>query len=110
VTPVVRGSPVAFVSVITGPLDSTTLPVPVDTVTPVPPLATASVPVIPPEMLIPPVAASVPATVTFAPLTVSPVTPPDCNSRTPEPSGVMIAPPLVLLALMVVGMGYSDSV
>ena len=55
VTPVVRGSPVAFVSVITvgvprlgavsaGPSDSTTLPAPVDVVAPVPPLPTGSVP------------------------------------------------------------------
>ena len=58
VTPVVRESPVAFVSVnadgvprlgvvSTGLVDSTTLPVPVDAVTPVPPLLTGSVPVTP---------------------------------------------------------------
>ena len=54
VTPVVNGRPVAFVKVAdcgvprigvvsVGLVDSTTLPEPVDVVTPVPPLATASV-------------------------------------------------------------------
>ena len=56
VTPVVNGRPVAFVSVAdvgvpkigvtsVGLVDKTTLPVPVLVVTPVPPLATGSVPV-----------------------------------------------------------------
>ena len=55
VTPVVKGNPVALVSVTLvgvpkigvtneGEVLNTTLPVPVDVVTPVPPLATASVP------------------------------------------------------------------
>jgi len=58
VTPVVRGSPVALVSVAddgvprtgvtsVGDVDNTLLPVPVLVVTPVPPLATGSVPVTP---------------------------------------------------------------
>ena len=58
VTPVDRGSPVAFVSVAevgvprigvtrVGLVDKTTLPLPVEVVTPVPPLATGSVPVTP---------------------------------------------------------------
>jgi hypothetical protein len=58
VTPVVRGRPVAFVRVAaegvpmfgvvrTGEEDKTTLPVPVDVVTPVPPFATGRVPVTP---------------------------------------------------------------
>ena len=57
VTPVERGRPVAFVSVTdvgvpstgvtrVGDVDNTTLPVPVEVVTPVPPLATPRVPVI----------------------------------------------------------------
>ena len=56
VTPVVRGKPVALVSVpdvgvpkigvtSVGLVDRTTLPVPVEVVTPVPPLATGNVPV-----------------------------------------------------------------
>jgi hypothetical protein len=56
VTPVVKGKPVALVSVAdvgvpnmgvtsVGLVDKTTLPVPVEVVTPVPPLATGSVPV-----------------------------------------------------------------
>jgi hypothetical protein len=58
VTPVVKGSPVAFVSVAeegvpkagvtnVGLVDNTLLPEPVEAVTPVPPLATGSVPVTP---------------------------------------------------------------
>ena len=58
VTPVVKGNPVPLVNttadgvpnagvVNTGLVDNTTLPVPVEVVTPVPPLATESVPVVP---------------------------------------------------------------
>ena len=58
VTPVVKGKPVALVRVAevgvpsngvtnVGEVDNTTLPEPVDVVTPVPPLATGSVPVTP---------------------------------------------------------------
>ena len=78
VTPVDSGNPVALVSVTlvgvpktgvtsVGLVDKTTLPVPVLVVTPVPPLATASVParVIVPELVIGP------------PLVVRPVDPPD---------------------------------
>jgi hypothetical protein len=58
-------------------IDEVPLPLttPVNVVAPVPPLPTGNVPVIPPEILIPPVADNVPATVTFAPLVVSAVTP-----------------------------------
>ena len=61
VTPVVRGRPVALVRIAadgvprfgvtrTGDVDKTTEPVPVDVVTPVPPRATDSVPVVPATM------------------------------------------------------------
>jgi hypothetical protein len=63
VTPVVNGKPVALVNTIAdgvpnagvikvGEVDNTTLPVPVDVVTPVPPLATAMVPDILPEFTV----------------------------------------------------------
>ena len=71
VTPVVSGKPVTLVITplagvpsagVTkvGPLDNTTLPEPVEEVTPVPPLATGNVPVVPPSIGKPVALVSVP--------------------------------------------------
>ena len=87
VTPVERGKPVALVRTMAvgvpragvtsvGLLDRTTEPVPVDVVTPVPPLATASVPA----------RVSVPEVVTGPPEKVRPVVPPDALTLVTVPA------------------------
>lgn len=103
VTPELRGSPVAFVSVAAdgvprfgvvsvGLVESTTEPLPVEVVTPVPPFATASVP---PKV-------SVPLVVIGEPLKVRPVVPPDAATLVTVPvppvaAIVMLPLPLVTL-------------
>lgn len=89
-TPVAIGSPVAFVRVAdagvpnvgvtsVGLLDKTTPPVPVEVVTPVPPLATAKVPA----------RVIVPVEVIGPPLVVKPVVPPDTATLV-TPSGTLL--------------------
>ena len=100
VTPVVSGRPVALVRVAlvgvprtgvtnVGLVDSTTLPVPVFVVTPVPPLSTANVPA---KVIVPDV-------VTGLPETVSPVVPPERATlvTVPLPPPPPPAPPLTMI-------------
>ena len=105
VMPVDTGSPVALVRVAddgvpragvtsVGLFDRTTEPVPVDVVTPVPPLATASVPA----------RVSVPEVVTGPPEKVRPVVPPEALTlvTVPDPPAVeaIVIPPDVFVIVM----------
>ena len=104
VTPVVRGKPVRFVATplvgvpsngVTrvGEVDSTLLPEPVLVVTPVPPLATASVPA----------SVTVPEEVIGPPLVVNPVVPPETSTLVTEPApGPVNATVMAPLPLVIV--------